>query len=136
MKVLASFSKPEEAHLLRAHLEGSGVTAFVRDDLTVSADWALSNAIGGVKVEVADEDYDEARSVLAAFAPPVADEKKQGKKHGLARYMRILAVSFAVIFCCLAWRGGLGGSPAFSMTLIPSFIVSGCIATFCAVLDL
>ena len=80
MKIVASFSKPEQAHLLRAHLEGNGVAAFVRDDHTVTADWALSNAIGGVKVEVAEEDYDEALSVLAAFAPPAVEEEKKGKK--------------------------------------------------------
>ena len=64
MKLLATFLQPEQAYLLRALLEGSGIKSFVRDDNTVAADWALSNAIGGVKVDVADEDYDAAVALV------------------------------------------------------------------------
>lgn len=63
MKSLASFSKAEDAHLLRARLEGSGIAAYVRDENMVSVDWLYSNAIGGVKVDVADEDFIAAAEV-------------------------------------------------------------------------
>jgi hypothetical protein len=66
MKTLAAFSKPIDAHLLIAKLEGSGVRAFARDEHMVTLDWLASNAIGGVKVDVADEDYDRALAVMAA----------------------------------------------------------------------
>lgn len=66
MRTLASFSKAEDAHLLRARLEGSGIAAYVRDENMVSVDWLYSNAIGGVKVDVADEDFIAARELLAA----------------------------------------------------------------------
>ena len=71
MKQLACFSKAEDAHLLRARLEGSGIAAYVRDELMVSVDWLYSNAIGGVKVDVADEDYDRAVEIMSA---PTSDE--------------------------------------------------------------
>jgi hypothetical protein len=64
MAVVAAYSKPEEAHLIRSVLEGNGVTAYVRDEHIVALDWLYSNAIGGVKVEVADEDLARAREIL------------------------------------------------------------------------
>ena len=65
MRTVAAYSKPEEAYLAKTRLEASGINAAVRDDITVSLNWMLSNAIGGVKVDVEDEDFDQAREVLA-----------------------------------------------------------------------
>ena len=50
MKVIATYSKPEEAHLAAALLEGSGVAVNVRDADTVGNYWMYSNAVGGVSV--------------------------------------------------------------------------------------
>lgn len=68
MKTVASFSKPMDAHMLRAKLEGSGIAAYVRDEHMVTLDWLASNAIGGVKVDVADEDYERALQISSADA--------------------------------------------------------------------
>jgi hypothetical protein len=38
MITVATFSKPEEAHLLRMRLEAGGVTAFVQDEYMVQMD--------------------------------------------------------------------------------------------------
>ncbi|WED63616.1 DUF2007 domain-containing protein [Synoicihabitans lomoniglobus] len=64
MKTIASFSKPEEAFLVRARLQGNGVNASIRDEHIVSAYWYYSNAIGGVRVEVEDDDVERAREIL------------------------------------------------------------------------
>jgi hypothetical protein len=64
MKTLAAFSKPIDAHMLIARLEGSGIAAFARDENMVTLDWLASNAIGGVKVDVADEDYERAVEIM------------------------------------------------------------------------
>lgn len=64
MKLLASYSKPEEAHLAVCQLEGHGIEAHLRDEHTVNLYWLYSNAIGGVKFEVAEEDYEQAHAVL------------------------------------------------------------------------
>lgn len=66
MKTIASFTTPMDAHLLIARLEGSGVKAYIRDEHMVSVDWLYANAIGGVKVDVADEDLDRALELLDA----------------------------------------------------------------------
>ena len=55
-----------DAYLLRARLEGSGITAYVRDENLVTLDWLYSNAVGGVKVDVMDEDYERALEVFEA----------------------------------------------------------------------
>ena len=64
MRTVAAYSKPEEAYLAKARLESDGINASIRDEATISLCWLYSNAIGGVKVEVEDEDYDHAREVL------------------------------------------------------------------------
>jgi hypothetical protein len=64
MKVVAAYSKSEDAYLAKTRLEASGINASIRDDLTVSLYWLYSDAIGGVKVVVEDEDYDRAREAL------------------------------------------------------------------------
>lgn len=67
MKTIASFQLPEQAHLVRSRLEASGITAFLRDELTIGSDWALTNALGGIRLQVADEDYEPALELLRAF---------------------------------------------------------------------
>ncbi len=72
MKTIAAFNRPIDAHMLIARLGGSGVTAYARDENMVTLDWLAANAIGGMKVEVADEDYDRALEILAM--PPSNEE--------------------------------------------------------------
>ena len=65
MVTIATFSKVEEAHLLRMRLEDAGIPAYIRDENTIQIDWLYSNALGGVRVDVSDEDLDAAKAVLA-----------------------------------------------------------------------
>ena len=62
--IIATYSKLEDAHLAVSKLGGSGIAAFVRDEHTVNMQWLYSNAIGGVKIEVAEADFKRAREVL------------------------------------------------------------------------
>jgi hypothetical protein len=65
MKIVASFSTPTEAHVAMTRLMSAGVYAGIRDEFTITFDWFMSNAIGGVKIEVADEDFSSASEILA-----------------------------------------------------------------------
>lgn len=69
MITFATFSKPEEAHMLRLRLEAGGVDAVLLDENMVQMDWFFSNAIGGVRVGIAEDDLERAREILAE--PPV-----------------------------------------------------------------
>lgn len=69
MVTVRSFSKPEEAHLFRTRLEAAGIPAYVQDEYMVQMDWLYSNAIGGVRVQVAEEDVEAVEEFLAADQP-------------------------------------------------------------------
>lgn len=63
---VASFTYPWEADLARSKLEAADIPAFVTDAETVSLNWFLSNALGGVRVRVPKEYEDKALAVLNA----------------------------------------------------------------------
>ncbi len=67
--LVASFSKPEEAHLLRLRLEAGGVPAHVQDENAAHQGWLLPNTVG-VRLMIEEEDADRAREILAE--PPGA----------------------------------------------------------------
>jgi len=64
MLTVATFSKPEEAHMLRLRLEAGGVPAYIQDENMVQTDWLYSNAIGGVRVQIDEDDVDRAKEIL------------------------------------------------------------------------
>ena len=66
MKTVASFREPFKAHLAQGRLEAEGIPAVVLDDHLVRLDWVLSQAIGGVKIQVHEENMSQAREILAA----------------------------------------------------------------------
>lgn len=61
---VGSFSKPEEAHLLRMRLEAGGVPAYMQNESMIQMDWLYSNLLGGVQVQIAEEDVERAREIL------------------------------------------------------------------------
>ena len=60
MITIATFTVPEEAHLFRTFIESRGIEGFVLDENFVQLFWHYSNAIGGVRVAVDDEDAEDA----------------------------------------------------------------------------
>ena len=69
MKTIAAYNNPMDAHLVRARLEGSGIAAYLRDENMITLDWLTANAIGGIRIDVADEDYERALEVLESDRP-------------------------------------------------------------------
>ena len=64
MQTIATFWRTEEAHLLRMRLGEAGIPAFLQDEhITQLHPWRAA-AIGGVRVQVAESDFDEARRIL------------------------------------------------------------------------
>ena len=64
MIIIATFSRPMEAHLTKSRLESEGIECFLDDELTVAANWLFSNAIGGVKLKVKESDAKKASEIL------------------------------------------------------------------------
>jgi hypothetical protein len=61
---VATFADPVQANLAKNRLEASGVRAFLANEEAVDMDWLLGNALGWIRLEVGDEDADDARAVL------------------------------------------------------------------------
>jgi hypothetical protein len=139
LKRVATFSKSDEAYLLRAHLEGSGISVFVRDEHTVSADWGLSNAVGGVKVEVLEEDYAAAVELLAAFSVP-APASKGKSDHTMARYVRIFFFVWLALYTATCIALAIQAPPEpfafWFFMLLPCGIFAGLITFILAIFDL
>ena len=53
-----------EAEACKLRLESEGLTVFLTDAETIRTDWALSNAIGGIKVQVPSTQIEAATELL------------------------------------------------------------------------
>jgi hypothetical protein len=62
---VASFTHPVEAWVEKLRLDHAGVKSFVADDNIVSMYWLCSNAVGGVKLQVAHGDLQAAAEILS-----------------------------------------------------------------------
>ena len=63
---VAKYCYPYEADLAKARLEAEGIPAFAADEHIVRLDWFYSNAVGGIRVQVAEHDAELAKEILAA----------------------------------------------------------------------
>jgi len=61
---ITSFTFPVEAHMAQGFLESEGIVTMLKDELTVQVNSFYSNAVGGVKLQVKENDYDEALMIL------------------------------------------------------------------------
>jgi hypothetical protein len=73
-----------EAYAMRVFLEAEGIPVFLADELTVDMVWILSNAVGGIKVQVPEHLAERATALLANFtrfpnANPSTDEEESEK---------------------------------------------------------
>ncbi|MFW5886164.1 MAG: putative signal transducing protein [Bacteroidota bacterium] len=62
--IITTFTYPHEAHLAKAKLESEGINVQLRDEMTTQVHNFYSNAIGGVKFLVQENDYTNAYKLL------------------------------------------------------------------------
>ena len=62
---IASYREGYEAHIARSLLDEAGIAAFVSDEHLVSVNWLYSQALGGVKLQVPEEQAERALETLA-----------------------------------------------------------------------
>lgn len=60
---LASFEYVADVQIVRGKLESEGIPVFLRDENTLNSDPLISNAIGGVKLQVYYKDKDRAIAI-------------------------------------------------------------------------
>ncbi|GAB5523765.1 MAG: hypothetical protein Roseis2KO_16370 [Roseivirga sp.] len=64
MVTVATFHLPQDAYIIRGRLESDGIFCYLKDELTVQSDNIISNAIGGVKLQVHESDVKQALPIL------------------------------------------------------------------------
>lgn len=75
---IATFDLAAQARLAQNALQEAGIQAAVNDETLVAMEWVLSNAVGGIKVQVREEDAERAVVTLeVAFG-------KNGERLGTA----------------------------------------------------
>ena len=66
---VARYRDMPEAVVARTVLEEEGIECLLRDENTVRTDWLLSNAIGGMRLQVAAKDEARTRELLSQPTP-------------------------------------------------------------------
>ncbi len=76
-KHIMAFTYPHEAHLAQLYLNSEGIETMLKDEFTVQVYGFYSNAIGGVKLMVNENEYEQALALLQSGGyvvnHPVAD---------------------------------------------------------------
>ena len=65
--VVETYLNAVDAHLARGLLESEGIPAMLHSEHHISAFWPLANALGGVRLQVAEHRAADARDVLRRF---------------------------------------------------------------------
>ncbi len=112
---VATFQLPQDAYVLKSKLESEGVKCFLKDELTVQTDNFLSNAIGGVKLQIFAFDFEKAKHILEATGhlkvtreqpsefDNILDRTSRniplvGKLPFTIRWITLLTLLFAIVF--------------------------------------
>jgi hypothetical protein len=66
MTTLTTLSNLNDAFILRSMLEADGILTFLPDENTCQSDWDI-NALGGVRVQIAEGFDEKAKIILAEF---------------------------------------------------------------------
>lgn len=72
--MVAAFDSIGEAESVRSALEAAGIDAELVDESTVGVNWLYSNAVGGVKLYVPDEQVEDSEELMATAAESVAGD--------------------------------------------------------------
>ena len=64
-KFLTAYRDIPDAYISKGKLEDENIICLIRDEYTVQMNWFYSNAIGGVKLYVKEEEYEKAKSILS-----------------------------------------------------------------------
>lgn len=69
---IAQYRDLPEAGLAKSRLEAAGILCFLDNEYMVGLNWLYSNALGGVKLNVPEENAEEAREIIDEITEPIA----------------------------------------------------------------
>lgn len=76
-ELIGSYQYSSEAIIIKGKLESEGVKVFMRDNNTVDANPLYSNAVGGVKLFVNNNDYLKAKDIISQVSPYSLDDNSK-----------------------------------------------------------
>ena len=75
--LIGRFQYSSEAMIYKGKLESEGIEVFIRDGATIDANPLYSNAVGGVKLYVNNEDADAANQILSQISAFSLEDNNQ-----------------------------------------------------------
>lgn len=62
---IATYTFPHEVYVDRSKLESYGIYCFVMDEITIQVHNFYSNALGGLKLQVQQKDFERAKKIIS-----------------------------------------------------------------------
>ncbi|MEG2277793.1 MAG: DUF2007 domain-containing protein [Odoribacter sp.] len=75
--MIQTFTNPQDAYMARAYLESEAVETMIQDELTAQVNNFYSNAIGGVKLWVKEEDRERGIEILKDGGYIIPEKEKE-----------------------------------------------------------
>lgn len=113
---VATFLTPEDAEVARLALESEGIATFLADATFVGMEWWNGNALGWVKLQVAEDDAERAREILSQ---DIGASTKEPPRRCPACGIEVPA-NFAVCWSCESPMDGSAGEPSASTRPAPA----------------
>ena len=77
---IATFQYSSEAIIFKGKLESEGIEVFVRDNNMVDSNPLYSNAVGGVKLFVKNDDFEKATDIFSNISQYSLDDNEKLRK--------------------------------------------------------
>ena len=104
---LRQFRDIPEALLAKGMLESAGIECILADGNLVRMDWLLSNAIGGIRLQVDKQELEAARAILDEPIPAELDEEALGEPYAQPRCPRCCSLDIGFEKIDRFWTYGL-----------------------------
>ncbi len=117
LTTVATFTNPIEAHIVRGRLECEDVLAFVSHEHHIWAKWSISQALGGVKIQVASSNTQEALDIIADIRSGKYSDILEGPEIAERDYSCPKCKSSSIISVSWPWKLSLISSFLFFLPL-------------------
>ena len=104
---LQHFRDIPTALLAKGKLESAGIHCVLADGNLVRMDWLLSNAIGGIRLQVDQREFEAARTVLNEPIPPEFSDEELGEPFVQPRCPRCYSLDIGFEKINRFWTYGL-----------------------------
>jgi len=104
---LQHFRDIPEALLAKGKLESAGIGSVLADGNLIRMDWLLSNAIGGIRLQVDQRDLESARAILDEPIPAEFEDEELGESFVQPRCPRCYSLDIGFEKIDRFWTYGL-----------------------------